>query len=62
MLYVFSFLYLCAIKMSIYPLNFKYKSMEKVYDQIHFSSFLLSTGLLRATGNSTLDQPSGGMM
>lgn len=50
MLYVFSFLYLGAIKMSICLLNFKYRRMGNVHYQIHFSSFLLSTRLQRAQG------------
>lgn len=38
MLYVSGFLYLCAIKMSICPLNFKYRSMGNVHYQTHFPS------------------------
>ena len=60
LLYVSRFLDLGAIAMSICPFNFKYRRMENVHYQIHFSSFLLSMGLPRAPGNSALDQMPGG--
>lgn len=59
-LYVFSFLDLHAIKISICRLNFKYGSMESARYEV-LSSTLLITGLWRVIGNSTLHQTTVGL-